>query len=92
MQSQCGISSMSVSLHEEDAVTDGFQQHLRNCLMYVRGCGGDKGTGVLYQCKEAIEVFCASPLCMNADVTGIFLFSKELADCLNAFFTFNFFV
>lgn len=51
---------------------------------------GEKGTGGLHQGKEAIETFCASPLCMNAVATGIFLFSKELADCLNVFLTFKF--
>lgn len=77
-----GASPMSVSLHEEEAVTDGLQHNLRNIVMYVRGYRGRRALVLFISVKKH------SPLCMNAAVTGIFLFSKELADYLDVFLTF----
>lgn len=46
------ISSMSASLHKEEAVADGLQQNLRNLILYVRGCGGRRALAVFSSIKK----------------------------------------
>lgn len=53
---------------------------------------GEKGTGVLHLCKEATETFCASPLCVNTAVTGIFFSPKNLQTAIMSSLLFNLFL